>query len=65
PTDNKTLYPLVLIGLLRLLGSDTEDLWRKMENFKRALDAHKIGIPYPQMDVHLHQVDKAESAPTA
>lgn len=25
------------------------------ENFKRALDRHNIGIPYPQMDVHLYQ----------
>ncbi|GAA3897061.1 MULTISPECIES: small-conductance mechanosensitive channel MscS [Gibbsiella] len=28
-----------------------------MENFKRQLDAHNIGIPYPQMDVHVHRVD--------
>lgn len=32
--------------------------WDLMENFKRALDAHQIGIPYPQMDVHLHQIKK-------
>lgn len=33
-----------------------------MENFKRGLDANKIGIPFPQMDVHLYQtaVRKAE-----
>ena len=30
--------------------------WDLMKNFKRTLDAHGIGIPYPQMDVHLHQV---------
>ncbi|MFC0226371.1 small-conductance mechanosensitive channel MscS [Serratia aquatilis] len=30
-----------------------------MENFKRQLDAHKIGIPYPQMDVHLRHVEKS------
>ncbi|CNI55624.1 MULTISPECIES: small-conductance mechanosensitive channel MscS [Yersinia] len=30
--------------------------WDLMENFKRALDANNIGIPYPQMDVHLHSV---------
>lgn len=30
--------------------------WDLMKNFKRTLDAHQIGIPYPQMDVHLHQV---------
>lgn len=33
--------------------------WDLMKNFKRALDAHQIGIPYPQMDVHLHKVDAA------
>lgn len=33
-----------------------------MENFKRGLDANNIGIPFPQMDVHLYQaaVRKAE-----
>lgn len=31
--------------------------WDLMENFKRALDKHNIGIPFPQMDVHLHQVN--------
>lgn len=35
-----------------------------MENFKRALDANGIGIPYPQMDVHLHRVDATVLAPT-
>ncbi|BAN98672.1 mechanosensitive ion channel protein MscS [Plautia stali symbiont] len=30
--------------------------WDLMKNFKRTLDAHGIGIPYPQMDVQLHQV---------
>ncbi len=29
--------------------------WDMMANFKRTLDANKIAIPYPQMDVHLHQ----------
>lgn len=28
--------------------------WDLLENFKRVLDQHRIGIPYPQMDVHLH-----------
>ncbi|MBG0752363.1 MULTISPECIES: small-conductance mechanosensitive channel MscS [Pectobacterium] len=28
--------------------------WDLLESFKRALDEHRIGIPYPQMDVHLH-----------
>ncbi|WP_145487560.1 small-conductance mechanosensitive channel MscS [Yersinia aleksiciae] len=46
-------------------GDAMEVYWDLMENFKRALDAHNIGIPYPQMDVHLHQVAKAESTPSA
>jgi len=29
--------------------------WDLLKNFKRALDAKEIGIPYPQLDVHLHQ----------
>ncbi|SFN07795.1 small conductance mechanosensitive channel [Izhakiella capsodis] len=28
--------------------------WDLLKNFKRALDARNIGIPYPQMDVHLY-----------
>ncbi|WLS79689.1 small-conductance mechanosensitive channel MscS [Erwinia pyri] len=35
--------------------------WDLMKNFKRTLDAHGIGIPYPQMDVHLHQVKSPEA----
>lgn len=42
-------------------GDAQEVFWDLTENFKRALDAHKIGIPYPQMDVHLHQVARAEA----
>ncbi|WP_338658857.1 small-conductance mechanosensitive channel MscS [Yersinia intermedia] len=42
-------------------GDAMEVYWDLMENFKRALDANRIGIPYPQMDVHLHQVAKAEA----
>ncbi|MDF2785993.1 MAG: mechanosensitive ion channel protein MscS [Pantoea eucrina] len=34
--------------------------WDLMKNFKRTLDANGIGIPYPQMDVHLHQVRREE-----
>lgn len=36
-----------------------------METFKKTLDEHQIGIPYPQMDVHFHRVvpqDKQESS---
>lgn len=43
--------------------------WDLMKNFKRALDSRGIGIPYPQMDVHLHQVKQpdgeAQKAPQA
>ncbi|MNE85731.1 Small-conductance mechanosensitive channel [compost metagenome] len=34
-----------------------------MENFKRQLDAHKIGIPYPQMDVHVRHIEKPPEQP--
>ncbi|WP_145526823.1 small-conductance mechanosensitive channel MscS [Yersinia rohdei] len=44
-------------------GDAMEVYWDLMENFKRALDANKIGIPYPQLDVHLHQVASVESTP--
>ncbi|MFD0707344.1 mechanosensitive ion channel protein MscS [Photorhabdus luminescens] len=36
-------------------GDAWEVYWDLMENFKRTLDKHNIGIPYPQMDVYLHQ----------
>lgn len=29
-----------------------------LENFKRALDANKIGISFPQLDVHLYQTEE-------
>lgn len=32
--------------------------WDLMENIKRALDKHGISIPFPQMDVYLHQQAK-------
>lgn len=35
--------------------------WDLLEAFKRALDEHQIGIPFPQMDVHLYQT-RATSA---
>lgn len=31
-----------------------------MENFKRALDANNINIPFPQMDVHLYRTADAK-----
>lgn len=34
-----------------------------MENFKRQLDANNIGIPFPQMDVHMYQVAKSADRP--
>ncbi|WNN43614.1 MULTISPECIES: small-conductance mechanosensitive channel MscS [Winslowiella] len=37
-------------------SGDLQDVyWDLMANFKKALDSKGIGIPYPQMDVHLHQ----------
>jgi small conductance mechanosensitive channel len=40
----------------------TEDYWtvrfRLTENIKKALDNASISIPYPQTDVHLHQVEQ-------
>ncbi|MGV3346898.1 small-conductance mechanosensitive channel MscS [Enterobacteriaceae bacterium LUAb1] len=37
-------------------SSDLQQVyWDLMASFKRTLDANGIGIPYPQMDVHLHQ----------
>ncbi|WP_226093029.1 small-conductance mechanosensitive channel MscS [Dickeya oryzae] len=35
--------------------------WDLLENFKRALDEHRIGIPYPQMDVHLHHTPSVQT----
>ena len=45
-------------------SGDLQDVyWDLMKNFKRTLDAHGIGIPYPQMDVHLHgKTAEAETA---
>ncbi|WP_422526618.1 small-conductance mechanosensitive channel MscS [Serratia fonticola] len=34
-----------------------------MENFKCQLDAHQIGIPFPQMDVHVRHVAKVAEQP--
>lgn len=36
--------------------------WDLLENFKRALDKHNIGIPFPQLDIHMHQKSKQENA---
>lgn len=35
--------------------------WDLMESFKRALDENRIGIPYPQMDVHLYNTERQET----
>ncbi|MDF7662548.1 small-conductance mechanosensitive channel MscS [Erwiniaceae bacterium L1_54_6] len=46
-------------------SSDLQNVyWDLLKNYKRTLDAHGIGIPYPQMDVHFHQV-KSEAQPEA
>ncbi|GKW16999.1 mechanosensitive ion channel protein MscS [Pectobacterium actinidiae] len=37
--------------------------WDLLESFKRVLDEHRIGIPYPQMDVHLHNVASTAKQP--
>lgn len=37
--------------------------WDLLESFKRVLDEHRIGIPYPQMDVHLHNVQSTAKQP--
>ncbi|MGK3141774.1 small-conductance mechanosensitive channel MscS [Pantoea sp. C2G6] len=43
-------------------SSDLQNVyWDLLKNFKRALDAKEIGIPYPQMDVHLHQKSQPET----
>lgn len=36
-------------------GDFMDVYWDLLENFKRALDKHNIGIPFPQLDVHMHQ----------
>ena len=47
-------------------SSDLQNVyWDLMKNFKRTLDANGIGIPYPQMDVHLHQVKSEQQAARA
>lgn len=47
-------------------SGDLQDVyWDLLKNFKRALDSKGIGIPYPQMDVHLHQVKQPDSDVTA
>ncbi|MBN3256432.1 small-conductance mechanosensitive channel MscS [Pectobacterium brasiliense] len=37
--------------------------WDLLESFKRVLDEYRIGIPYPQMDVHLHNLPSAAKQP--
>lgn len=37
--------------------------WDLLESFKRVLDEHRIGIPYPQMDVHLHNLPSSAKQP--
>ncbi|WP_034916810.1 small-conductance mechanosensitive channel MscS [Erwinia sp. 9145] len=46
-------------------AGDLQDVyWDLLKNFKRTLDANGIGIPYPQMDVHLHQTEVPEEKAT-
>lgn len=43
-------------------GDAQETFWDTLESFKRALDKHNIGIPFPQMDVHLYRADNGDSS---
>jgi small conductance mechanosensitive channel len=44
-------------------NADAQDIyWDLLESFKRALDEHKINIPSPQMDIHLHRVAQEVAA---
>jgi len=45
-------------------NDQTQTYYDLMAAFKRALDANNIGLPYPQMDVHLYNpsASKADSA---
>ncbi|SMG59267.1 small-conductance mechanosensitive channel MscS [Cedecea sp. NFIX57] len=36
--------------------------WDVLERIKKALDANGIGIPYPQMDVHVRQIKGSDNA---
>ncbi|MEN4740350.1 small-conductance mechanosensitive channel MscS [Pantoea agglomerans] len=46
-------------------SGDLQDVyWDLLKNFKHALDGKGIGIPYPQMDVHLHQKPTPEAEAT-
>lgn len=46
-------------------SGDLQDVyWDLLKNFKRALDGKGIGIPYPQMDVHLYQKPAPEAEAT-
>jgi small conductance mechanosensitive channel len=67
--------PEYLIGLSELADSsvnfvvrpwvNTDDYWNVyfdlMEKIKIELDANEIGIPYPQMDIHLHSNQNEDS----
>lgn len=43
-------------------GDSQNVKWDLLEQFKEALDANSIGIPYPQMDVHLFRSAEAKEA---
>ncbi|MFN6784625.1 mechanosensitive ion channel protein MscS, partial [Proteus mirabilis] len=52
------LAPSSLTFVVRVRTTNAEAwpvYWDVMEKFKRALDANKIGIPFPQKDVYMHQ----------
>ena len=43
----------VIVRCWTTYNDQTQTYWDLMAAFKRALDANSIGIPYPQMDVHI------------
>ncbi|MDR3432976.1 MAG: small-conductance mechanosensitive channel MscS [Rouxiella aceris] len=45
-------------------GDSQEVNWDLLEKFKEALDEHQIGIPFPQMDVHLYRSTEAAAKET-
>lgn len=68
-TDQDGREPMIVVGELAdssvnftvRLWVEAADYWAvhfsMMENVKKAFDKANISIPYPQQDVHMHQVD--------
>ncbi len=75
--DSRVLKDLGITVRLNALGASSLDFMVRawvprdalqnvtfdlLESFKCALDAHHIGIPYPQMDVHMYRTPGPQSA---